>query len=254
MLLSRGNPFRISLCIIVILFGNTLYAEDILVAAASNLSPVMPYISERFYESTGHNIILSYSSTTRLTNLIRNDAPYEVFISADSKSIISLINEGFISPEDAYIYAQGRLVLFANFNVSNLSEEEVLFHPLVNKIAIANPIYAPYGLAAFEYMNHNYNYDEFDNKIVFGANVAQAFQYVEMGVAELGFTPLSFMINGSVTHDNYKIIDTITYPPINQMIGLLKNSSISLVPRLFYDFMRTELVVNYLNDNGYRSP
>jgi hypothetical protein len=38
------------------------------------------------------------------------------------------------------------------------------------------------------------------------------------------------------------------------MIGLLKNSSISLVPRLFYDFMRTELVVNYLNDNGYRSP
>jgi molybdate transport system substrate-binding protein len=254
MLLTSSKSCRVVLCIIVILFGKTLYAEDILVAAASNLSPVMPYISERFYESSGHNIIISYSSTARLTNLIRNGAPYEVFISADNKSIHSLIDEGFISSDDAYTYAQGRLVLFTKFNISTLAEEEVLLYPLVNKIALANPLFAPYGLAASEYIKQNYDYNELNNKIVLGANVAQAFQYVEMGVVDLGFVPLSFILNSAVADDNYKIIDIMTYPPINQMIALLKKSSTNLPSRLFYDFMKTDLIVSYLNDNGYAPP
>ena len=59
------------------------------------------------------------------------------------------------------------------------------------KIAIANPLTAPYGAAAVEAMKSLGLHERLVGKIVQGNNIAQTFQFVETGNAELGFVALS---------------------------------------------------------------
>jgi len=230
---------------------NNSYAENILVATSSNLSFVLPYITEQFYKESGHTVVTSLGSTNRLYNQIKNGAPYDLFLSANTNAIFDLISEGYIEEMNAFIYAEGVLVLYANFDISNLSIEEILIHTSVNKIALPNPEFAPYGFAAFDYLNNHHNYDVLRNKIVFSANVAQSFQYTQLGVAEVSFVPLSYVIGNNTSVDNYVIINDDLYPPIAQMMGVLRNTSNKIPALNFLTFMGTPLVQDYLVANGY---
>ena len=69
--------------------------------------------------------------------------------------------------------------------------EETLRAGSFAKIAIANPAAAPYGAAAVETLKALGVYDALQPKIVQGASIAQAFQFVDTGNAELGFVALS---------------------------------------------------------------
>jgi molybdate transport system substrate-binding protein len=59
------------------------------------------------------------------------------------------------------------------------------------RIAIANPATAPYGAAAIQTMKALGVFDTLAAKIVQGNNVAQAYQFVATGNAEVGFVALS---------------------------------------------------------------
>jgi molybdate transport system substrate-binding protein len=63
------------------------------------------------------------------------------------------------------------------------------------KLAIADPKAAPYGLAAVETLTKLKLYDALKPKIVTGSSITQAFQYVQTGAAEVGFVALSQVIN-----------------------------------------------------------
>ena len=66
--------------------------------------------------------------------------------------------------------------------------------------AIANPKAAPYGPAAIEVLARLGLTDKVDAKIVEGQNIAQAYQFVSTGNAELGFVALSQVYkDGKVT-------------------------------------------------------
>ena len=75
-----------------------------------------------------------------------------------------------------------------------MTGEQTLRDAKFNKIAIADPATAPYGAAAVETMKALGVYDALSRKIVQGANIAQAFQFVDTGNAELGFVALSQVI------------------------------------------------------------
>ena len=58
-------------------------------------------------------------------------------------------------------------------------------------LAIANPSLAPYGGAALEVLGHLGLRDVLAPKLVQGENIAQTYQFVASGNAELGFVALS---------------------------------------------------------------
>lgn len=172
-------------------------AEQVLnVAVAANFAPALELISQGFEAKTSIPVQLTISSSGRLFAQIQNRAPFDLYFSADSQRPEILQNEGFCL--DPKSYATGRVVLWTkNRNLCSIREwKDVVTSPEVMKIAMANPVTAPYGTAAKQVCAQLDEWPDIEKKLVYGTNTGQAFQYAQAGVADVSFVSLSFALSG----------------------------------------------------------
>jgi molybdate transport system substrate-binding protein len=165
-------------------------AAEVKVAVAANFTEPVKEIGALFETATGHKPIFSFGPTGGIYNQITQAAPFEVFLAADDKTPAKTIKEGYGVEGTSYTYATGKLVLYSKTEGLKLSEQ-ALKDGKFQKLAIANPKTAPYGLAAVEAMQKLGAYEALKGKIVEGNNIAQAFQFVDTGNAEVGFVAYS---------------------------------------------------------------
>jgi molybdate transport system substrate-binding protein len=165
--------------------------EDTLyVAVASNFAEPAREIAGRFTMETGAPVALSFGSTGQLFAQITQDAPFEVFLSADAETPRELVARGLGVGPSVFTYAVGQLVLYSRvLDVTN--GEAVLRGGEFGKIALASPGSAPYGRAAMETLENLGLTGSLRPRLVEGTNVAQTFQFIETGAAELGFVARS---------------------------------------------------------------
>jgi len=104
------------------------------------------------------------------------------------------------------------------------------------KIAIANPTTAPYGAAAVETMKALGVYDNLARRIVQGNTIAQAYQFVDTGNAELGFVALSQVIERR--GGSRWLVPQEHYTPIRQDAVVLKSGADNAAARAFVEFLR----------------
>lgn len=169
-------------------------AAEVKVAVAANFTAAAKEIGALFEEATGDTVVFSFGATGQLYAQITQDAPFEVFLAADQKRPEKAIAEGYAVPGSRFTYATGKVVLFSS-NKDLVKGDETLKAGKFEKIAIANPKTAPYGTAAVEVMKTLGVYDALAHKIVQGNNIAQTYQFVDTGTAEVGFVALSQVIN-----------------------------------------------------------
>ena len=190
--------FRLLIASITLL-GGAAHAAEVLVAVAANFAAPMQKIAAAFEASTLHTIKLSIGSTGGLYAQIRNGAPFDVFLAADDETPARLQAEGYAVSGSRFTYAQGRLVLWSTKPDLVDGRGDVLARSAFGKIAIADPKLAPYGEAAVETMQRMGVYGKLQSKIVRGASIGQAFQFVSTGSAPLGFVALSqVMMDGRI--------------------------------------------------------
>jgi len=70
-------------CIVVLLLSCCfiqVQADEVRVAAATNLRYVLPVLTQQFEQQTGHHIAISFAASGTLTTQILHDAPFEVFL------------------------------------------------------------------------------------------------------------------------------------------------------------------------------
>src|SRR5205814_10311127 len=89
-----------------------LRAEEITVAAASDLNFVFKDIAARFEKKTSNQVKLSFGSSGNFYSQIQNGAPYDLFFSADIDYPKTLQAVGLTQPGSIYPYAPGKLVLW----------------------------------------------------------------------------------------------------------------------------------------------
>ena len=210
-------------------------AEAVRVAVAANFTSAAEEIGARFQESTGDRAILSFGSTGQLYAQIAQGAPFDAFLAADQKRPERAITDGLAVAGSRFTYATGRIVLFSA-NGSLVTGEEVLKQPHFTKIAIANPATAPYGAAAVAAMKALGVYDRMAGRIVQGNNIAQTFQFVETGNAEIGFVALSQVVRHS--RGSRWIVPQQLYPVIAQDAVLLVRGRDNPAARGFLAFLR----------------
>ncbi len=81
--------------LLLLLFAGTFAtAQEIVVAAAADMSAVLPELVGAYTKQTGQTVKLSFGSSGNLANQIRNGAPFDVFFSADEEYPQQLIAEG----------------------------------------------------------------------------------------------------------------------------------------------------------------
>ena len=190
------------------------------VAAAANMQFAMEALTESFTNQTGIPCELVVGASGKLTAQIREDAPYDLFASADMKYPQSLFEEGFTNGPPA-IYAYGRLVLWT-------LEPEItpalasLGASHIKHIALADPEVAPYGKAAVQVLKANGQYDTLNDRLVYGESVGQTHQFITSRSAEVGFTAASLVLSPQMKgQGQWTEIDPELYEPIAQGVVVI---------------------------------
>ena len=196
------------------------------VAAAADLNVVLGDVITRFGAAHDVDVSVSYGSSGTFYAQLLNQAPFDIFLSADVAYPNQLAARGLTLPQSEFTYAIGRLALWAPAS-STLDVEhdglQALTRASIAHVAIANPDPAPYGRAAVAAMQAAGVYDRLRPKLVLGENVAQAMQFVQSGSAEAGLVALSLALAPAV-RDKGRLfeIPASTYPRLEQGGTILK--------------------------------
>jgi len=182
----------------VFIFGTALasilpavvIAGEVRVAAAANFSDTAAEIVKLFERTSGHTAMLSFGSTGKIYAQITQGAPFDVFLAADQERPGLAESEGYAVPDMRFTYAVGRLALYSA-DATRVRGERSLEAGDFTRIAMANPVTAPYGTAALEALNALGLYGALGAKVVQGNTIAQTYQFVASGNAEVGFVALS---------------------------------------------------------------
>lgn len=173
-------------------------AITVAVAAAADLRFALDEIVAAF-ESAHPNIKVqvTYGSSGNFYSQLSQRAPFDLFLSADARYPLRLVESGLALAQSQFVYGVGRIVVWFPTNSpidpGSLGIQSLL-QPSVRRIAIANPEHAPYGRAALEALKSLGVYDQVKDRLVNGENVAQAAQFVESGAADAGIIALSLAL------------------------------------------------------------
>lgn len=223
-------------------------ADRVHLAVAANFTDAASEIAAAFEAETGHEAVLSFGSTGQLYAQITQGAPFEVFLAADDVRTAQAIEEGHGIAGSDFTYAIGRIALWSR-DAGLVRGEETLISGDFDRIAIANPQTAPYGAAAVEVMKGLGVLDRLEPKIVRGNNVAQTYQFVETGNAELGFVALSQIAQGE--GGSQWIVPQDLYTPIRQDAVLLNSGEANEAARAFTEFLKGPTAASVIEKYGY---
>ncbi|HKP46855.1 MAG TPA: molybdate ABC transporter substrate-binding protein [Pyrinomonadaceae bacterium] len=231
---------------------NNAPKQELLVAAAANLTDAFADLGQRFTVRTGTRVVFSFGATADLSKQIENGAPFDVFAAADMDHVESLDRAGLITNGTKAVYARGRLVLWVPAGSSlTLQRIEDITDKRFDRIAIAKPDVAPYGQAAVESLRQLKIWDQIEKKVVYAQNVSQAKQYVATGNAEAAFIPLSLL---KANEGTYIEVNETLHRPIYQALGVIKSSNKQDVALNFVNFVLSDEGQQLLLTKGYSHP
>ena len=205
------------------------------VAVASNFMAAAKAIGVLFEKQTEHSVIFSFGATGPLSTQITQGAPYDVFLAADRARPTLAIERGYAVRGSRFTYAEGRLALFTR-DTSREIDSSTLSSAIESRVAIANPVIAPYGAAAVAAMQALGVYEALQPRLVRGTNIAQAYQFAYTGNAAFGFVALS-QIAGR-TGGSHWVVPAELHPAIAQDAVLLVHGAENAAARAFLAFLK----------------
>jgi molybdate transport system substrate-binding protein len=242
---------RILAALVFILLGGGVAADEIRVAVASNFRYAMEEIAPQFERETGHELTVIFGSTGKLFAQIENGAPFDVFLAGDELRPRMLEEDEIALPGSRFVYAIGKLVLWSADATSEVNEQRLVDQDF-RFLAIANPTLAPYGRAARQALVKLGVWEQAFPRIVRGENVAQAYQYVVTGNAELGLVALAQVrLPGGVNSGASWALPETYYDPIRQQAAVLSDEAAAAA---FARFMRSTDTRAVIESFGYDVP
>jgi molybdate transport system substrate-binding protein len=222
-------------------------AETTHIAVASNFTVTMKTLISAFEKVSPHKIKASYGSSGKIYAQIRHGAPFHIFFSADQAKPSSLHKNG-LTQSLPFTYAYGALALWSSQTEFKQQEIVRLKMGEFNKLSLANPKLAPYGIAAMEVLKTLKLVESTRKKWIKGENIAQTYQFVDTGNADLGFVALSQVINKF----NYWPVPAKFHNAIRQDAVLLKTAQDNQAAKAFIQFIASKQSQNIITSNGYR--
>lgn len=224
------------------------------IAAASDLRFALDEVLGSFRAANPTlRVEATYGSSGNFFAQLREGAPFDVFLSADSEYARRLSAEGLA--ESPFPYAVGRLALVVSQD-SGLDPKglgDLLKSPAVRRIAIANPAHAPYGRAAEAALRTWKAYEIVASKLVLGDSVSQAAQFVDTGAAQAGLVALA-LVKAKSKGLVFAEIPESAHPPIDQAGVVLKRTASPEAARAFQAFLTGEPGRGVLSRYGFGLP
>lgn len=226
--------------------------QELRVAAAADLQPVMPVIAAAYQQKTGTKLVVSYGSSGSLVTQITNGAPFDIFFGADFVFPERLVAAGLADTSAPVPYARGTLVLWARKDspLQPLSIDK-LGAPQLKSLAIADDAHAPYGRAAVSALQKLQLYDALKPRLSVAENVAQAGQFAVSGNSQAALISLTLAHSQQyATGGSYILVPSVAYPEIRQCAVVLKTPGHAKEAHQFLDFVLSSEVQGKLTDLG----
>lgn len=199
------------------------------IAAASNLKFALADLASQYRQQTGVLVEVNLGASGNLARQILQGLPVEQFISADEAWVAELAKAGR-TLDAGQRYATGRLALIVPKNsalplAQGLAAVVQAMKP-GDKLAIANPALAPYGLAAEEALQRSGVGALAARQKVLGDNIGQATQFVATGAAQAGITALALTTAPEIAQTLQVLpLPEHLHGPLHQRMVLLKEAS-----------------------------
>ncbi len=226
-------------------------ADDVRVAVAANFTRAAQEIGRVFETETGHQALFSFGSTGLLYAQILQGAPFDVFLAADQDRPRRIVDEGMGVEDRFFTYAAGKIVLYSA-RTGFVMGEDTLRSGDFTRLAIAHPRTAPYGAAAVQALEALSVYEALQPKTVYGTNIAQTYQFVETGNAELGFVALAQIVHHK--DGSRWLVPEGLHEPIAQGAVMLESGLGRPAAEAFLAFLKSPTGRGVIRRHGYDTP
>lgn len=231
----------------------TTWAEEVRVAVAANFEPPMTPLIELFEKETGHKALLLFGSTAKLYTQVHSGAPFDVLLAADTDTPARLERENAAVPGTRFTYARGRLILWSADVGMVDAQGRVLKIGDFERLAIAAPKLAPYGMAAIETINYLGLMKKLRPKLVMSESVGQTYSELASENADLGFVALSHMVyeDGKLSEGSGWIVPQRMHRPMLQDAVMLVRAKNNPAARALLAFLKTDQAKTVMRSFGY---
>ncbi len=244
---ARPMGAAVLLCMAV-----SLHAAEARVAVAANFAEPIKAIATVLEKTTGHTLRISVGATGGLYAQIKNGAPFDVMLAADTKTPAQLDTDGMAQPGSRFTYATGKLVLWSADAAKVDTEGAVLQGEGFRKLAIANPKTAPYGAAAVETMDKLGLTAALRPKLVQGESIGQTYNFVYTGNAEIGFVAMSQVLEGGrLKGGSMWVVPQTLYAPIRQDAVLLRTGANNEAAKALMKLLQSPNIRDLIRSFGY---
>ncbi len=232
-------------------------ADTLYIAAASNLVYCLEALNTQFTQQNPQlNLKVVTGSSGNLFAQIQQNAPFEVFLSADVLHPQQLVQQQQADANSLAIYSKGQIALWTNNPTIDLKKGlSVLLQPNIKRIAIANPQHAPYGQAAQAALQKQGLWPSIQSKVVLGENIAQTLQFVQTRNAQVGFVALSLLRAPALAgQGQYWLIPQNLYPPLEQAMVVTKRGQSNPWAYRYLQFLQSPSAQAIFSDYGFLLP
>lgn len=205
----------------------------ILVGAASSLSDAISEIEPLFEKDEGVGLDLQFSATGPLKEQIKSGAPIDVFMSASGKDMLDVVDAGYVVAGEVLLSNELVLVRTKGSFVKGMDDLKG-----VEYVAIGDAASVPAGKYAVEALRELGVYDSFKGKFTYAKDVSQVLNWVELGIAEVGFVYFSDFVRSGGKVELVERVDASMYAEIVYPIGIVKASKYKDEARAFLEFLK----------------
>ena len=244
--------FRSATAFLLSIFLTAANAAEVQVAVAANFAEPIKAVAAVLEKSTGHKLVVTLGSTGKLYAQIKNGAPFDVLLSANTDVPQQLEKQGLTQPGSRFTYAFGKLVLWSADAGKVDAKGEILKTGKFRKIAYASPKVAPYGQAAVEVMDKMGLAAALAPKLVQGESIGQAFNFIYTGNAELGFVAMSQVLEGGkMKSGSMWVVPPAMYSSIKQDAVVLRRGATNPAAQALVALLKSPNIKDLIRSYGY---
>lgn len=244
-----------SLCLVILSGCQTQNKQDVnlLIAAAASLEncyedELIPLFEEKYPYI---QIEGTYDSSGKLQTQIEEGLHADIFMSAATKQMNALNEEGYIAKDSIINLLENELVLITNKN-SQTNVKDFYNIQDASVIAIGDPDSVPAGQYAKEALESIGNYESVLKKSSLGTNVTEVLSWVEAQSAEVGIVYAS----DAASSQNVKILaslpEGILKTSVIYPVGILENSQHQEEAKLFVKFLQGQEAKEIFEKYGFK--
>ena len=244
-----------TIAVLILAVLSTLAHGQTRIAVASNFETTAEALAEAFFERTEERIILVSGSSTNMARQVRQGTGFDAFISGDMEHARLVAEDASGDADSLFVFGIGRLVLLADKNPEgDVSDPETMLREEAYRaLAVPDDRESAYGKAAEQVLDKLFRSRFAVRDTVEATSAGQAFSFMRSGSVDLGFVPLSLVVQEGIDESRYWLIPQDMHDELRQAAIMLEDGNETA--RRFLDFIRNdESAHNIIRNAGYTLP